>query len=145
MLKPFLGPPVDMLCPQRRKPGGFTLRKHSGEEEAGPWLPSWKEESQSAGNSQIIKLKVSGVGSCKCWFWRKQISRARPLISPKKKDDLPRSEFGPWKIPCVYAFFFFFKQPKNRGKLIFLWGWGGGEGHYTAHKPSELNRIPACG
>lgn len=62
--------------------------------------------------------------------------------SVQKKDDLPRSEFGPWKIPCVYAFFFF-NSPRAEGSLFFCGGWG--EGHYTAHKPSELNRIPACG
>lgn len=66
MLKTFLSPPVNMLSPHRRKPGGFVRGKESGKEEARPWPPSWKEESQSAGNRQVIKLKASGVGSCKC-------------------------------------------------------------------------------
>ena len=45
-LKTVLGLPVDTLRPQRRKPGGFAPRKERGEEEAEPWPPSWREESQ---------------------------------------------------------------------------------------------------
>ena len=46
--------------------------------------------------------------------------------SVQKKDDLPRSESGPWKIPCVYAIFF--KHPKSRGKLkVYLSVGAGGQ------------------
>ena len=61
----------------------------------------------------------------------------------KKKMIYQGQNLGHRKFPVFMLFFL--KQPKSRGKLIFLSGWGGGEGHYTAHKPSELNRILACG
>lgn len=44
--------------------------------------------------------------------------------SVQKKDDLPRSEFGPWKIPCVYAFFFFLIAQEQR-EAYFSVGAGG--------------------
>ena len=45
--------------------------------------------------------------------------------SVQKKDDLPRSEFGPWKIPCVYAFFFKTAQEQREAYLSVGVGWGG--------------------
>lgn len=60
----------------------------------------------------------------------------------KKKMIYQGQNLGHGKFP-VFMPFFFFNSPRAEGSLFFCGGWG--EGHYTAHKPSELNRIPACG
>lgn len=60
-----------------------------------------------------------------------------PLIGPKKKkDDLPRSEFGPWKIPCVYLFYFFSTAQEQREDYLFV-----GEGEKKKERKNPLQLI----
>lgn len=118
MLKTLLGLVVSTLSSQRRKPGGFVLRKKRGRKRARSWPPSWKEAIQLSGEHADRRIRGLLV-----WVVVNADSEeSRPAgqdpssIREKqtKKDDLPRSEFRPRKIPCVYFIFFFLTAQEQR-------------------------------